>query len=134
MTNWLAGMLITADRLNDGVDATSTTSGCTAASGFTLNDFEGRISGQVCTVDVYLSVTSTINTTSSTSSNITDTLCATVPAGYRPAHVASVVWGDGTESGEAIIDTDGTVTLRTSDYNQAISSGRNVRVHGTYVL
>lgn len=134
MTAWLAGMLITADRLNNGIDATSTTSGLTLSAGFTLNDWMGRTSGQLCSVDIYLAVTTTINTASGTSSNIADTQCCTIPIGYRPAHAIQVIWGSGVASGDAVINTDGTVVLRTSDYNQPISSGANVRIHGAYVM
>lgn len=135
LTTWFAGMLITADRLNDGIDATVATSGLTASSGFSVNDFEGKISGQICTIDVYLSVTSTINTTSGTSSNIADTTCCTLPAAYRPAsHMVEAIWDNGTASGGATIDTTGVITLRTSDYNQPISSGSNIRIHAAFIL
>lgn len=135
MTQWLAGMLITADRLNDGIDATTTTSGLTAKTGFTVNDFTGAKSGQICAVDIYLSVTSTINTTSSTTGNISDTDCCTLPSGYRPdLHTVQTIWGSGVASGDCIIATDGTVTLRTSDYNQPISSGANIRIHAAWLL
>lgn len=134
MTQWLAGMIITADRLNDGIDVASTTSGLTAATGFTVNNFEGRVSGRLCTVDLYMSVTTTINTTTTTTPNIADTTMATLPAGYRPSEIVQTMWGSGVAAGDAIINTDGTVVLRTSDYNQPISSGANIRVHGTFIL
>src|SRR5690349_18614094 len=127
-------MLITADRLNDGIDVTSTTTGLVAATGFSINSFEARVSGKVCSVDLYMSVTTTINTTSSTTPNITDTTMATLPAGYRPSEIVQTMWGSGVAAGDVIINTDGTVVLRTSDYNQPISSGANVRVHASYIL
>lgn len=135
MTQWLAGMLITADRLNDGIDVTSTTTGLVAATGFSINNFEGRISGKLCTIDIYMNRTGTdIGTTTTTSSNISDTTMCTLPSGYRPSEVVQTIWGNGLASGDAIINTDGTVALRTSDYNQPVGQNSNIRVHASFIL
>lgn len=112
----------------------TTSTSLTAATGFTLNSAAHRKTGDVTTVTGYLNRSgATINTTTATSSNFTDTLLATLPAGFRPPSIMTCVWANGLSSGEALIDTDGTVTIRNGDYNQPISTGDNLRFTATWV-
>lgn len=110
---------------------TSTT--FTAASGFSVIEARHRKTGGVCTISIYMNVNNTI-TTATNSPNITDTLVGALPSGYRPVYEYETSWGSGVEGGDARIDPDGQIYLRTSDYNADISAGSNLRLSATFVL
>lgn len=125
MTVWLAGMRITADRLNDYSLDSETTSGLTAATDFTTVHFYGRRSKGTVTINAMLTYGGA--TITATDGNIADTDICTLPAGWRPQHdTITGAWGDGVESGEFICTTAGLCTLRTSDGD--IEATRNVRL------
>lgn len=131
MTQWLAGMRATADRMNDYSHDDSTTSGLTAATGFSVNNFWASRQGATVTLDLYLNRTGA--DISQTSGNITpDVLAATVPSGWAPNSASTItgIWGNGACSGEFVIGTDGACTLRTASAN--IASGSNLRFHITF--
>ncbi|MFD4551421.1 hypothetical protein [Streptomyces sp. NPDC058466] len=131
MTNWLAGMTITAARLNDGIDATTTASGLTAASGFSVNDFRGYKSGKIIVIDMYMLRTG--GTITATTGNITDTAICTVPSGWRPTNgTINGAWDDGTSEGGFVVGTDGICTLRTASGD--IILNRNIRLHAAFVI
>lgn len=127
MTQWLAGMRATADRMNDYSADASTTSGLTAATGFSVNNFWATRQGATVTLDMYINRTGADIT--ATTGNIADTLCCTAPAGWIPNSASTIIgiWGDGTATGDFVIGTDGACTLRTASSN--IVSGRNLRLH-----
>ncbi|MEU1554305.1 hypothetical protein ABZ517_16500 [Streptomyces scabiei] len=131
MTNWLAGMEITAARLADGIDPTVTTTGLTAATGFTVNDFYGVKSGKNVELAMYLQRTGADIT--ATTGNITDTQICTVPAGLRPTATSTITgfWDSGSECGGFVIGTDGICTLRTS--TDTINTNANLRLHVSFV-
>lgn len=131
MTNWTAGMKITAARLNDDTP-TKTSTGLVAAPGFSAVSFAGYRAGNVVSLDIYLGVTTTV--TPNTSGNITpDVLACTVPAGWRPTDQATNgIHDNGSASGGFVLDLDGTCTLRTA--NQSISSGTNMRLHAAFII
>jgi hypothetical protein len=54
MTVWLAGMKITADRLNDYSLDDETTSGFSVASGWTLNNFYANRQGATVEINIYV--------------------------------------------------------------------------------
>ncbi|MFH8414349.1 hypothetical protein [Streptomyces collinus] len=112
---------------------TVVTSGFTPTSGFTLNGFTGRKHNGVCTVQVYVQVVTAL-TPSAGTSNFADVTVGTLPSGYRPPVVVNGAWGDGSVSGECVINPDGTVDLRSTDTDQSSPAGRNIRITGTYVL
>lgn len=125
MTTWLAGMRITADRLNDYSLDSETTTGLTAATDFTTVFFYGRRSKGTVVIDAQLTYGG--GTITETAGNITDTDICTLPSGWRPEHsTISGTWDDGFESGGLICTTAGLVTLRTSTGD--IETARNVRV------
>jgi hypothetical protein len=125
MTQWLAGMKITATRLNDASLDDSTATGLVAATGFSVNSFAGRRSRGNVVLDIYLNRTGA--TITATSGNITDTLCCTVPAGWRVPHqTISGFWDTGVTGGGAVMGTDGLTTLRTA-YGD-LASGGNIRL------
>lgn len=130
MTVWLAGMQITADRLNDHTADASTTSGLVASSGFAVNDFTAHKVAGVAEVHCYLNRTG--GTITATTGNITDTAMCVLPAGWRPDHTINGTFGDGTSSGEAILTSSGTVTIRTASSD--ITNGRNIRFSATWII
>lgn len=131
MTVWLAGMRITADRLNDYSLDSETTSGLVAATNFTTVFFYGRRSKGTVVIDAQLTYGGA--TITATDGNIADTDICTLPSGWRPQHNTIMgTWDDSQESGGLICTTAGLVTLRTSDGD--IENGRLVRIQLTFNL
>lgn len=129
MTQWLAGMEITADRLNDGVSPTVITTGLTAASGFTVTGFSGYKVGHTAFIFATVSNTSAI---SESGGNITpDVTIATLPAGWAPLDAINGCFGNGAMDGEYVILTDGSIQLRSAVAN--ISAGTTLRLTAAYV-
>lgn len=129
MTAIKTGDDVTADLLNDETVDTSTTSGLTASTGFTVSSFAGYRKRGLCTITCF--VTRSGADITATSGNIADTSLCTVPSGYRPPVDLNGTWDNGATEGEATITTAGVVTLRTSLGN--IVSGTNVRFNLSYV-
>ncbi|MER5843679.1 hypothetical protein ABT099_25990 [Streptomyces prasinus] len=108
----------------------STTTGLSAASGFSVLDFFGYRQGKVTSIDLYLARTG--GKITANSGNIADTVCATVPSAWRPQH--STITGcfdNGIVHGGFVIGTDGIVTLRTA--TDDIDGGTNLRLHLTFL-
>lgn len=131
MTNWLAGMRITPARLNDRTSATTTT-GLTAATGFTVSSFRGRKVAGITVIDA-LVTRSGADLVPATAGNISpDVLMCTFPVGWRPIdQTANAEWDNGTAEGGCVIGTDGLCTLRTA--NGTISTSTNLRVHLEFI-
>lgn len=127
MTLWLAGMLITADRLNDYSLDDETTSGFSIASGWTLNNFWANRQGATVEMNIYVNRSGADIV--ATSGNIGDSAVGTAPSGWRPNSASTIngTWDDGTATGGWVIGTDGICSLRTATSN--ITSGRNLRLH-----
>jgi hypothetical protein len=109
----------------------STTSGLSVSSGFSLNDFFGFRQGRSVTIDVYLTRTgSAIN---STNGNISDTVCCTLPSGWRPTHdTVTSCFDNGIVHGGWVVGTDGLCTLRTA--SDDIGSATNLRLHVGFLI
>jgi hypothetical protein len=128
MTQWLAGMRITADRLNDYSLDDETTSGFSIASGWTLNNFWANRQGATVEVNIYVNRSGADITT--TNGGFADVTVGTVPAGWRPnsASTISGSFDNGvTGFGGTVMGTDGIVTIRDSIFT--IGSGTNLRFH-----
>jgi len=109
---------------------TSTASGLTAGSGFAVNDFAGYREGRTTMVDMYLSRTG--GTINESGGNITDTVCCTLPSGWRPTHqTINGTWDNGVVSGGFVVGTDGICTLRSATGD--ITSGTNLRLHLVFI-
>lgn len=108
----------------------STSSGISVRSGFSLIDFYGYRQGRMVVVDIYLSRTgATIN---ATNGNIADTDCATLPSGWRPTHdTITCCFDTGVTHGGWVVGTDGICTLRTASND--LASGTNIRMHATWL-
>lgn len=129
---FLAGMRITADRLNDHSLDDSTTSGLTPATDFTVNSFSGRKVSGVTTVHIYLQYTGTGLTVSpNPGGNLGDVTIATLPSGWRPPETINALEADGSTMGEVTISTGGIVSLRVTV--STISTGRNMRITATWI-
>lgn len=109
---------------------TSTASGLSAASGFTVVDFAGYREGRVIAIDAYLSRTgATIN---ESAGNINDTVCCTLPSGWRPTHqTINGTWDSGVAGGGFVVGTDGVCTLRSASGD--INNGSNLRLHVVFI-
>ncbi|MEU6098974.1 hypothetical protein [Streptomyces sp. NPDC047079] len=126
MTTWQPGMRITAARLNDGLNPVTTSSGLTAATGFSINSFSGYKQGRTTMLDIYLTRTGADLVLAS--GNLPDTQCATAPVGWRPTNgTINGAWDNGIVGGGFVIGTDGICTLRTS--SGTISSTTTLRLH-----
>lgn len=112
---------------------TTTTSGATAGSGFSVTSFSGRRTSSGVTM-LNLTVTRTGTTIpADAAGNIADTSVATFPAGWRPPEQLLSLIDDGFGAGSVVIDTAGLVTLRTWSGGGAIVAGRNLRVTALYI-
>lgn len=127
---WLAGMKMTADRLNDNTADAVTSSGLTAATDWSINSFSGRKDNGITTVHVYLSYTGAGIT--QTGTNIGDTLMATLPSGWRPPETINVGIGNGAAIGECTLGTTGSITLRAITANVSTSSP-NFRITASWI-
>ena len=109
----------------------TTTSGLSAGSGFTTNNFYGYKVGKIVVIDLYMNRSG--STITATTGNITpDVAIATLPAGWRPTHsTINGHWDDGTASGGWVVGTDGVCTLRTASSD--IANNRNLRLHITFI-
>lgn len=133
MTQWLAGMEITADRLND-FTATETTSGVVDASGFSTSSFVGRKVSGMTFIELFTNRTgASIAEGATNTGNIADTLVATLPSGWRPQETINCICGNGSVDGEAVIGSDGTITLRSISGNTGWASGSNLRFTSVWV-
>jgi hypothetical protein len=130
MTQWLAGMRIDADRLNDYSLDDETTTGFVVATGWSLNNFWANRSRSTVEINIYVLRTGADIT--ATTGNIGDTAVGTVPAGWRPNSASTIngFWDDGTASGGFVLGTDGVCTLRTG--SSTIITNRNLRLHIVY--
>lgn len=127
MTQWLAGMEITADRLNDGPPVTQITSGLTAQSGFSVNSFSAYKIGHLLAFNALVTSTSAIT---ATSGNIGDTNVALLPAGWWPLDQPNGTFGSGAMDGEFIVTTSGMIQIRSANAN--IGAGNTMRFTITY--
>ncbi|MGW1796956.1 hypothetical protein ACWCQN_13315 [Streptomyces sp. NPDC001984] len=123
-------MRISADRLNDNTMDAATSSGLVAATDFTVGSFSGRKVNGITTVEVFCTYTGAGIT--QTGTNITDTLMATLPAGWRPPETINASFGNGSAVGECTIGTGGLVTLRCVTANISTSSP-NFRVTQSWI-
>lgn len=156
MTNWQPGMRITAARMNDGIDATTTATGMTAGGASTVtqsgnsytvttsvSSFTGTRTGKSVILDFVIPITvagpsgaTTMPTSNGTNAfgNFPDFLLATAPAGWRPTQGTIVgQWDNGTCSGGFVIGVDGKCTLRTGN-GAGLSTGTSLICQASFIL
>jgi len=135
MTNWLAGMRLTADRLNDNTLQTTTTTGATASAGFTLVSFSGRKVNGITTIQIVCSRSGAgIGQSAADSGDLNpDVNMATLPVGWRPPEQIQALWNSSAADGGAIISTAGVVQLQTVSGNTGIANGHAPRVYASWI-
>jgi hypothetical protein len=134
MTQWLAGMRATADRMNDNTVEETTTTGATAATGFSLVSFSGMKVNGITTITISCSRTgANITEIATNSGNITDTAFATLPEGWRPPELMEAMWDSGFNDGGATISTSGVITLRTTSGSNGIQGTQSPRVSASWI-
>ena len=117
---------------------TNTTSGATAASGFTLIGFEGWKTGHVATINLAVARSGS-NIVSGSGGSIADTPIGTLPADWRPPDTIYSGVGDGFGNGECSITAAGLVSIRSWSSNSSgsatvgIVTGRFLRVTKTFI-
>lgn len=133
MTAWLAGMEITADRLND-FTAVETTSGVVDSTSFTTSTFQGRKVNGVTTIALVTTWGgATITETATNTGNIADTNVGTLPAGWRPQETVNCVYGNGSVDGEATISSAGLIVIRSISGNTGIVAATNLRFAASWI-
>ena len=116
----------------------NTTSGATAASGFTLIGFEGWKTGHVATINLAVARSGS-NIVSGSGGSIADTPIGTLPADWRPPDTIYAGVGDGFGNGECSITAAGLVSIRSWSSNSSgsatvgIVTGRFLRVTKTFI-
>lgn len=113
------------------VETTTTATVGTVAAGFTVMDVRAAtmLGGHLVDLDLYLNVTSALT---ASAGNIADTTCFTLAAAYRPTHVVSCIYGNGSMTGEATVAANGVVALRGA--SDTIAAASNIRLHATYTI
>lgn len=134
MTQWLAGMRLTADRLNDNTVEDTTTTGATAASGFTINSFLGMKVNGITTITISCTRSGgNISEIATNSGNISDTAFATLPVGWRPPDLIEAMWDSGFNDGGATISSSGVITLRTTSGSNGIQTSQAPRITACWI-
>jgi len=134
MTNWVSGMQLTADRLNDNSVTETTTTGLAASTGFAVNSFSGRRVNGITTVMAQVDRTGALITeTAAGNGNITDTAMCTFPSGWRPPETVNTIWSNGFNDGECTITSTGVVTVRTTSGSVGMATGTTVRISTTWI-
>jgi len=129
MTQWLAGMKITAARLNDFTPV-AVTGTVTAATNFSVTSFVAYDAGGQTWFAVQLTYSgSTI--TASSSGDITDTQCCTLPSALIPPAATWLPYKAGnTADGIVQIDTGGVCKLQTLSPTATITASSSINFSG----
>ncbi|MER7047723.1 hypothetical protein [Streptomyces jumonjinensis] len=130
---WLSGMRITADRLNDATPV-ALTSTVVPAAGFTLTNFTGRKSGGVVEFSVTLTRSGADLPAASASGNIGDVTACVLPPDCRPVDLQIVQFDkSGVASGSVRISAGGGCNLTSMDPTSQIQTGNSVNFSGAFV-
>ena len=93
----------------------------------TLDTTQNR---RVTAIDVYLNRTGA--TIDESGGNILDTVCCTLPSGWRPTHdTINGGWDSGVAGGGFVVGIDGICTLRSATGD--VSNGSNLRLHVIFI-
>ncbi len=132
MPQALAGNTVNAQDIIDTVDADIAldTAIGTAATNFTATTQVARTALGGRLVYVFLLINTT-NALTATAGDITDVTMFTLDAAYRPTEPVTCVAGTGLNTGEVLINTDGTVVIRA--VSDTIAAGRNIRITSMFL-
>jgi len=108
------------------------TTGSVDSTGFQMATLHGILlhNGKVCICGIGINVTTTV--VIGTTGNIADTLMITLPSALAPNQAWFGSIGNGVNSGEASIASNGQVILRSWTPSQNISSGTTLRISSMY--
>jgi hypothetical protein len=131
---WLAGMRMSASRLNDHTADETTTAGLTAASGFDTPSFSGKKVSGITTVNVSV-LRNGATITATAAGNVTpDLLCCTLPIGWRPSETVTTSFdSSGTRDGSITILSDGTCTIKTMSPNSTLTDNSSVNFFADWI-
>lgn len=131
---WLAGMRMTAERLNDNTADETTTSGLVIASGWSSGTLTGRKVNGVTTVLVTVVKTTPTITASSTGAFPAATLACTLPVGWRPQDTLIENYDkSGVADGAVTILSNGTCTVKTLSPTATIASGNTITFFASWI-
>lgn len=132
VTQWQAGMRITAGRLNN-FSPVAVVGTVTPATGFTLSSFDARKAGGVTEFNVILVRSGAALSAADSVGNLPDTVCCTLPTNCRPNTTFNGVYEvAGLNMGSVRISSDGTCTLTTLSATAVISTGRTINFSGSF--
>lgn len=122
--------MLASDIITDINTTTITADVGTVASNFTVNDVRAAVSlgGALVDLDLYIN---TSNAVAASGGNLADTTMFTLVDALRPSHAKSCSFGNGSVGGEAIINTDGTINLRSA--SDTVTAGSNIRLSACYL-
>jgi hypothetical protein len=109
------------------------TSGLTAGSGVTVNNFQARKISGVCSFAFDLAITTKFDAGTTAPYNLADVVIANLPAGYRPARTVTALYSTGYADGECDVEATGDVTVRTTN-TYSLNVGETIRCSGAFVL
>lgn len=137
---WLAGMRITEDRLNDNTADETTSAGLIAATRFDNPSLDGKKVNGITTISATVlrndpSNTNIAEVTATSAGNITpDVLCCTLPVGWRPNETVTVSFeSSGTRDGSITILANGTCTIKTMSPNSAMTDNSSVNFSASWI-
>lgn len=132
---WLAGMRMTAERLNDNTADEETTAGLTVATGWSLNGFQGRKVNGITTVYVSLNRTGgTITATSAGALSSGPVLACTLPIGWRPPDTIIENFDkSGTADGGVSILATGTCTIQSMSPTATITLNQDITFFSQWI-
>jgi hypothetical protein len=137
---WLAGMRITEDRLNDNTADETTTAGLTTATRFDNPTFLGKKVNGVTTINVTVlrndpGGANNAEVTATSAGNITpDVLCCTLPVGWRPSETVTTSFdSSGTRDGSITILSNGTCTIKTMSPTAVITDNSSVNFFAEWI-
>lgn len=131
MTQWLAGMEITAGRLNN-FDPVTVTGTVTPETGFTVSSFDARRAGGVIQWSVVL-LRSGATITADANGNIIDAPCCVLPSNCRPGMTYNGIYEKAGQAHGAIrILSNGSCTLTTLAGGASIGSGHTINFSGAF--
>lgn len=102
-----------------------------AAANFTVTSAVARTLANGKFVHVRMTVTSA-NALTATSGDITDVTCGTLVAAYRPTEtISTVVDGNSHSVGVCVVNTDGTISLRS--FADTVAAGGGLTISFTFI-
>lgn len=121
-----AGMLLSADMMNDNSIDEQTSSGLQLEDDFSFLSFIGRKLNGLTSITITLEYVGS-DVTATSAGNIGDVLVGSLPDGWIPPHTVNDFWGKGdTSDGNFTCLASGTITLKTMNNASVLTAGNTV--------